>query len=303
MIVLFFYTNYNFGQAVISGRIHNYKKKEITINYDLYNIVSNNNKSIMLNPDKDGNFIVKISDLRYLSTVNWIKIGNKTIYFCIEPNDSLFMEFDLTNINNVNFKGNKSVRSVFINDYYHRVMSRQNASSSLPDTLSHYYTLDSLLLAHYQREDLLDSSFVIFYNQVLRYEFFNNLTTLNIDNFKYYKLVAKDFNLSNENLKYYLMYYSAIQGYMISMLDFKFNPLKLEDLKKSFEFTDKTLASPYKDIYKAYLIGYFYMGPYRSGIKKSNEMKDFINNFIFQCKDKIVKEELLQMLKDRKIEI
>ena len=301
--LIVFYTNFNFGQSIISGKIHNCKKKEISINYDLYNLVSNSNKLIKLNPDNDGNFIVKINDIRYLSTVNWIKVGHKFIYFCIEPNDSLFIEFDFKNINDVSFRGVKSTHSVFINDYYHRIMSRQNASSSLRDTFTHYYTLDSLFLAHYKRENLLDSSFVIFYNQVLRYEFFNSLTTLSIDNSKYYKLVARDFNLNNEDLKYYLMYYSAIQGYMINMIDFKFNPLKFEDLKWSFEFTDKTLASPFNDIYKAYLIGYFYMAPYRSKIKKSREMRDFINSFIFQCKDKIVKEELLQMLKDRNIEI
>lgn len=299
LTIMLFIAYLCYPQTIFSGKIHNLKHKNLTLNYDLNNIVLNFKKKAVLNPDSEGNFKVVIKDLRYFSSLNWIKVSSKYIYLCLAPNDSLYMDFDVKNLKSVSFKGSNAKRSSFINDFYHQSLNRRKVSRVFnSDTafsiLKTNYNLDSLLLEKYKNS--LDTTFYLFFQQALKYDYFNNLTTSGVNFTAKNKAV---FNFRNSRLKYYVYYYSSIQGYLYYYLNQKFYFGSVADLKDGFDKADKILTYPYSDIFKAYLIGYFYQSPFKKEIKKSNDLKNFIDDYLNHIDDVIIKEEMTQKLKSK----
>jgi hypothetical protein len=293
-------------RTYISGCIEHYKNMEITINYDKENIVCNNYKKSICKTDNYCQFQIIIEDLRYVSLLNWIKIGSKKIYLYLEPGDSVSFKADAKNMEDVVFIGNNRGRNMFINDYFHRAYKRKYPDNKiLPDSslkiFDSYFISDSLLLCDYLNRKIIDTSFYFFFMNILNCDYLNNLATFNLGSTSQFKIIASAFSLNNEYLKYYSFYYSAISGYAQYILNKTLDLYSVAGLKSGLIYANQILEKPYSEIYQAYMIGYIFIQPFKKKLKTNNQLKEIINNFTENCSDKILWEELMQMFKYRGI--
>jgi hypothetical protein len=306
--VIFFLSDLTANDIYIYGTIKNYSKNKVIVKYDEYNIVLNSKNKIVVKTDENGDFQITISDLRYFSINNYIKVNHNRIYFCLSPGDSLHINFDAKNPQDVIFKGKNSERNIFINDYFNIVHKRKpicnasTAESSLA-MIQKYYKLDSIMLVDYTKQFSIDSLSTHLFWEVIKYSYFNSLTTSQFNFTEQFKLEAKSFNLKNEYLIYSPIYYSAITGYIQIMFQKTFHLISIDSLKLALEYADRILEKPYSEIYKAYLIRFYFSWPYKRRIRENPEIKDVINKFLSECNDDILIEELKLLIKNKKIEI
>lgn len=308
LLGIIFIAKLHANEIYLHGIIKNYSQKKITVHYDFYNLVGNSKVIKGTKTDKNGNFQIIITDLNTLSIYNYLNINGKRIYFCLNPGDSLFIRFDARVPHDIGFKGQYSERNIFINDYYNIVRNRikKNNYSTADCTLAYIkrnYKFDSTLLLDYKFRYSIDSLSASILYEEIKYNYFNSLSTSLFDLSSQYMLDAPSFNLQNEHLKYNIVYYSAITGYIAYMNHINFHLNTIDKLMYALEYSEEFLEKPYSENYKAYLISFFFLKPYKKRIKKNPEIKDVINRFFSECNDEQLIKEIKLLLKNKNVDI
>ena len=87
------------------------------------------------------------------------------------------------------------------------------------------------------------------------------------------------------------------------MIRKQLNLSTIDGLKEGLKDADRFLTKPFSQIYQAYMIAYFLSLPYHRKVKKSSDAKGMINLYLTNCTDAILKDEMMEMLKGKKIKL
>jgi hypothetical protein len=166
-----------------------------------------------------------------------------------------------------------------------------------------YYTSDSLMLLDYKNRLSIDSFSTTLFMEEIRNNYLNSLSINEFDFSNQYKREVISFDLNNEYLKYNLFYYSAIAGHIRIVNQKTLDLFTIDGLKDGLKYSDEILTKPYSENFKAYMIGYFFIWPYKKRVRENPEIKDIINNFLLECSDEILVEEIKLLLAYKKVEI
>lgn len=296
------------NDTYVQGIIKNYENKEITLCYDYCNIAWIGGKKETIRTDQDGRFEIVIDDLKYLSSINWIKFKNKEILFCLQAGDSIFIEIDSKNQNIVNYKGQNSSRNIFIKDYYKYGLNR-NKSFFYPKDHNTYifirkrYISDTLMLHKYKKKYSLDTFFVNFFMNELKYNYLNSLSTSDNNLEDYFKIDSSLFGLNCSYLKNHFYYYSALSGYISIVKNKNFSYSTIEGLQEVFRYSDKLLAPSFSEHYKAYSIRHYIDTHFKTDIRKDSAFKDLVKEYMGDCSDQHLKNDLEMLFRDKNIEL
>ena len=307
LICLILIPNLNAQEVTITGVIHGFNNKKVTVRYDEYNLLLNRRKRKVVKTDNFGQFQVSIEDLRYISIMNRVKIGSEWIYLCLSPGDSISIIVDSDELSNVVFGGDFSTRNKFVNDYQHmKDQQKFIPGSTDPDIkfaiYQNYNKADTAMLFKYESVLELDQYFCNYFEEVIKYQYFNTMNFYAIDSVNYYNAVSKEFDVNNPYLTYDIGFYSAMTGYFEKTENIDFNFYDIDSLRSNMDFVKNRIKEPNLKCYQAYMLGHFIYRSLKMERKEEN-FKSIVQEFISECNDPVLLGDLQQLLKEKKVNL
>jgi hypothetical protein len=279
------------GSVMICGKISNFPSKKIEfISYPTDEVWLNSN-SIIANTktDKDGVFHLKIENINHFIFENTLTIGRRKIYLALSPGDSINIVYDVkSDLDEITFTGFYASKNYFMNEFESKYSKDQNTPDFAFDL--NFLKRNEQLLKDYTLKYSIDSSSYEFINQYLLCNYLNYIfSETNSENET--KSCIANFNLNNNKLEWYYLYYSVITGYLHTKHRITIELNTDIGFERAFVIAEQYLSGTIKENYQAYLIGQALLIATPEFIK-SEKTKRLMNVFYSTCKDEYVKKNV-----------
>ncbi len=296
-IALLLSSNLLFGkEARICGKIENFSQNKIKIEIYRTDAIWLDAKSWIyeIKISHDGSFNCIIEDIEHFMFESKLDFGKKDLYLSIAPNDSIFISVDYNHFSNVKFSGSNANKNYFMNNF---LQSNFNKNP----VIDYNWLKNNLqrLNDDTKRFDIKLSS-KEYIKQYLYLYYFHNLFTSRFSDYNN-KIQALDtFDINNENIAWHYLYYSNISSYINFKENRDLNMSTARGLENDFKLSEKYLTGTIKENYKAYIIGYAIMVSEKE-IRKSEKGKKIIKDFLENCKNDYLKDNLTELLINKRI--
>jgi len=217
------------------------------------------------------------------------------IYLLFAPGDSINISLNYKNkSDSIIFSGVNATKNYFFNTFLFNLYD----SVKTTDFDLNWLEKNQRLLKQYSMKYSIDGNSEEIIDQYLRCYYDNLVFEPN------YVSVADDYlntyNVNNESLTWYYLYYSVISGYFSYKEPVYFHLTTDYDLERGFRLSEKYLSGQIKENYQAYAIGFSLSFNSRS-FRKSKKTHEIINGFITNCKNEYVKNNIIEILKVKKM--
>jgi hypothetical protein len=285
------------NSVIVCGEILNYSNKKIILTIYPTDPITINEKSVNLSSStsEEGLFYFKLENIDHVLYENTLKIGSRKIYMLFAPGDSINIAFNYRNkYDSIRFSGINATKNYFFNAY----LCNLHDSIKTIDFDINWLEKNQMLLGQYASNYNIDENSVAIINQYLSCDYYNNV-------FAPYNVNTNSssldkFNLNNENLTWYYLYYSAISGYISCKEGTDYFLTTEQYLERCFFFSEKYLSGQIKENYQAYILN-FNLSYITGDFKKSEKCHEIINEFLANCKNDYVRKNILELIRKKRM--